>query len=144
MSKEEEDKDSISVYIVRDEYRSIKRVDVKSSKSVVDIWGNNGFPSATIYVSRIPDFCGGKIIHSYGEYLGFSRLPKKDKKAMRSKLFNVLKDIQVAKLLWTDKVDGFLHTAVTELYPNSEVGSIVKNPNSGSNIIIGEINIKDM
>ena len=96
---------------------------------------------AMIKVSSLPDFCGGKYIHDMWVR---DDLPNKDRKEVLELLFSELKKIHVAKLIWADRVDGYIHKAVTEVYPDSEVGSIKRNPNSNSDIIVGELNIGDM
>lgn len=92
-------------------------------------------------VDTIPHFCGGRIIHGYHRD---GNLSLKDLMEAEKLMFAELKKIPVAKLLWTDRTEGRLHTAVKSIYPESEVGSIVRNPNSTYDIIMGEINIKDM
>ena len=94
-----------------------------------------------IVLMKLPYFCGGKFI--YDMWVS-SELEKDERKEVLNVLFRELKNTTVAKLLWADKVNGYIHEAITEVYPDSEVGSIKHNPNSGNNIICGELNIEDM
>ena len=101
----------------------------------------NGNFIACISLTDLNYFCGGKWIYNMEVR---SDLTEEERKVVLGMLFGELKKIQVAKLLWADVVKGCIHRSVTEVYPDSEVGSIQHNPNSGNNIICGELNIEDM
>lgn len=95
-----------------------------------------------IRIKDFPSFCGGKIIHAFNRYSsGYTSAQMNRAEKM---LFAELKNIDVAKLVWADMVDGEIHTMITKHYPDSEVGTPKKNPNSDNMVLVGELNIEDM
>lgn len=111
-----------------------------------DVWTSNKeneYKKILNYdIEEFPGCCGAYILNSVRELV-----TEDDERldAAWKLLFKSIKsDYKAAKLVWADKVDGTIHRKVAELYPNSEVGTPKKNPNSRNKVLIGEINFTDL